>query len=302
MRLGFNMASSKAPGKAILCGEYAVLHGAPAVAVAVDRFATARFGEGHSSPFLSYARAKVEELTGKRFPPFHVDSAGLYDNDKKLGLGSSAAVTVAAVGLLWQASGGPKDQRRLFDIAEAAHAAAQGTPGSGIDVAVSIWGGTIRFQRESSVDVREIDLPSELKLTFAWTGKPASTAELIEKTAPLAASPEMKKLHQLATQFADSIGDAAQLVKTADAYGEAMGALGRAAGAEIVTPELQQIAEIARKHGGAGKPSGAGGGDLAVVFTVGEERTGQVRTALSEAGFTVLPISAPAPGLKWESQ
>jgi phosphomevalonate kinase len=299
MRLGFNMVSAIAPGKAILCGEYAVLQGAPAVAVAVDRFARAKFGEGVGSPFVAYARAKVEELTGKRFPPLAVDSGGLYDNDKKLGLGSSAAVTVATVGLLWSAAGQARDPKRIFDIASQAHALAQGTPGSGIDVAVSTWGGTLVF--EMGGNVREIDLPADLKLTFVWTGKSASTAELIEKTAPLADSPEMERLKVLSQKFSESLSDAAQLVKIVNDYGEAMGALGEKAGAEIVTPELKAIAEIARRHGGAGKPSGAGGGDLGVVFTIGEEETARVRTALGEVGLAVLPLSAPAPGLRVEN-
>jgi phosphomevalonate kinase len=298
MRLGFNMASAHAPGKAILCGEYAVLHGAPAVATAVDRFAHASFGEGVSSPFLSYARAEVERLSGKRFPPFHVDSAGLYDQDKKLGLGSSAAATVAAVGLLWSAAGGPKDPKKIFDLASAAHNAAQGTPGSGVDIATSIWGGTIRYVMGG--DVREIDLPKDLQLTFVWTGKVASTAELIEKTAPLAGMPEMDNLRDLAAAFADAT-TASEWVRIGNDYCDAMDALGRTAGADIVTPELRQITELARMHGGAAKPSGAGGGDLGVAFTIGDEPTARLRTAVSEAGLTVLPLTANAPGLKLEN-
>jgi mevalonate kinase len=298
MRLGFNMAAAHAPGKAILCGEYAVLHGAPAVATAIDRFAHATFKEGVSSPFISYARAKVEELSGKRFPPVSVDSAGLYDQDKKLGLGSSAAVTVAAVGLMWTAAGGPKDPKKIFDLASAAHAAAQGTPGSGVDVAVSVWGGTIRYLMGG--DVKEISLPKDLHLTFVWTGKVASTPDLIEKVTPLAEGPEMDKLRDLAAAFADA-STAAEWVRLANSYGDAMDALGRAAGVGIVTPELRQIAELARTHGGAGKPSGAGGGDLGVAFTIGDEPTARLRTALSEAGLTVLPLTANAPGLRLEN-
>jgi phosphomevalonate kinase len=297
MRLGFNMASARAPGKVILCGEYAVLHGAPAIATAVDRFAHATFGEGVGSPFVSYARAKVEEVTGKRFPAVSVDSATLYDNDKKLGLGSSAAATVATVGLLWHAAGGPLDKKRIFDLASAAHASAQETPGSGVDVAVSIWGGTIRYVMGG--DVREIDLPKDLNLTFVWTGKVASTAELIQRTT--GPFEEIDKLRDLAAEFADS-SSAAEWIRVANEYHDVMGALGRAAGAEIVTPELHQITEIARRHGGAGKPSGAGGGDLGVTFTVGEEATTKLRAALSEAGLTVLDLHANAPGLKWENQ
>ena len=44
-----------APGKAILAGEYAVLHGAPAIAVAVGRSVRAQAGKGDATPFVVQA-------------------------------------------------------------------------------------------------------------------------------------------------------------------------------------------------------------------------------------------------------
>ena len=45
-----------------------------------------------------------------------------------------------------------------------------------------------------------------------------------------------------------------------------MAALGRAAGVEIATEEIAAIMSIAAELGGAAKPSGAGGGDVAIAF------------------------------------
>jgi phosphomevalonate kinase len=130
-----------APGKLILTGEYAVLigsdlGGAPALVVAVDRrvIARRRTGPRGSSPFLV---AVVEELA-RRFGADHpaphkameivCDSRAFFAGPIKLGLGSSAAVTVAATAL---ALAGDDEAVPVIDrdtvqaVAAAAHAAAQ---------------------------------------------------------------------------------------------------------------------------------------------------------------------------------
>ena len=52
----------------------------------------------------------------------------------------------------------------------------------------------------------------------------------------------------------------------ADAYGLTLGELGASAGVPIVTPEVKSAADLARSLGGTVKPSGSGGGDIAVAF------------------------------------
>jgi phosphomevalonate kinase len=123
-----------APGKLILTGEYAVLDGAPALVIAVNRrvVAARRVGPRGSSPFLA---AVADELAarGRRDAAavamtIAVDSRSFYDAPRpglapvKLGLGSSAAITVAATAL---ALGEPLDRDLVLDVAAAAHARAQ---------------------------------------------------------------------------------------------------------------------------------------------------------------------------------
>ena len=89
-------------------------------------------------------------------------------------------------------------------------------------------------------------------------------------------------------------------MRAADAHGEAMGRLGASAGAPIVTAELDRVAQIARSCGGGAKPSGAGGGDVALAFFSDAERGARFETACEEAGFTLLSVALGADGVRSE--
>src|SRR4051812_26206854 len=150
---------ASAPGKLILTGEYAVLDGAPAIVVAVDRRAIARRNATPrgSSPFLVAVAEEIAARRGETDPAARaalevsVDSTAFYHRASKLGLGSSAAVTVAATALaLEQSEIATTNRREILAIALAAHARAQGprgARGSGADIAASVYGGTIAFSR-----------------------------------------------------------------------------------------------------------------------------------------------------------
>jgi len=108
----------RAPGKLMLLGAYAVLDGAPALVVAVDRHAVAdgaRVGE---------ASREVRAAIGDAPAP-HVDVSGLYQGEAKLGLGSSAAALVATLGLLEAERGADLASKAvrdaIFTAARAAH-------------------------------------------------------------------------------------------------------------------------------------------------------------------------------------
>jgi phosphomevalonate kinase len=149
-----------APGKLILTGEYAVLDGAPALVIAVDRRVVARRERSvPSSPFLLAVARELAQRYGADSPgalaalEIAVDSSAFYassDCTQKLGLGSSAAVTVAAAALALAAHHGTLEGHRdeVLAIALAAHANAQGAKGargSGADVAAAVFGGAIAF-------------------------------------------------------------------------------------------------------------------------------------------------------------
>ncbi|HEY5925402.1 MAG TPA: hypothetical protein VIV11_27145 [Kofleriaceae bacterium] len=173
-----------APGKLIVTGEYAVLEGAPALVLAMSRRAVAMHSRGPrgSSAFLIAVIEEIEKRLGsghnaaRAAAAVVVDSTQFYDRGMKLGLGSSAAVTVAATALALAADHEAVptiDRDLVLAIASAAHAAAQSTRagrdssvmiprptddkldrgawyrarGSGADIAAAVFGGVIAFQR-----------------------------------------------------------------------------------------------------------------------------------------------------------
>lgn len=168
---------ASAPGKLILTGEYAVLEGAPALVVAVNRRAIARkrvdphLRPHGTSPFLIAVADEIAARRGATDPAtiaameIAVDSTQFFDGALKLGLGSSAAVTVAATALAL----GSADPDEVFAIASAAHARAQGprgTRGSGADIAAAVRGGVIAY---SSAGVERVAWPEGLTLISFFT-------------------------------------------------------------------------------------------------------------------------------------
>jgi phosphomevalonate kinase len=178
-----------APGKLIVTGEYAVLDGAPAIVIAVDRRAIARRNATPrgSSPFLLAVADEIAARRGAADPAataaleVSVDSTAFYDRMTKLGLGSSAAVTVAATALAL----GTADRHEVLEVALAAHARAQGplgARGSGADIAASVHGGTIVFSLPGGAGPCHVERrrwPASVAIFPFFTGAPADTAQLV---------------------------------------------------------------------------------------------------------------------------
>lgn len=304
---------ASAPGKLFLCGEYAVLEGAPAVLTAIDRRAVARFG-GRALRVSPVVAAVFEEVHA-RFPagaiarsdeaPIAVETRGFARGRAKLGLGSSAAVAVAATALLLaraEATAGVPGER-ILEIALAAHRTAQGGRGSGADVAAAVLGGTICYERgATAVGVG----PPPAAIAFVWTRRPASTTDLLARVQAFAvASPAehgalIGDLAALAAAFvaAYAARDANEIVRLTSAYGAAMARLGEASGAPIVDAAHARVARLAAACGGAGKPSGAGGGDTAVAIFARSEDRDRFAIAAAEDGFAVLDLRCHERGVE----
>jgi phosphomevalonate kinase len=303
----------------MLAGEYAVVHGGPALMMAVDRLAIAQSDDGaHSSgPFLATLARILSERFGPESTAAHtarhcrVDTAAFRHQGQKLGLGSSAAATVAATALALAAEAGTPDRALVHELAERAHGdaqEAQGARGSGADIAACVHGGVLLFQREADGHRVEplIDHPSDLHLAFPWTMAPASTTELVaavqhwgrrhedcyhELLAGIQASARTMKT-------ALDTGSPPALVSAVADAATALRALGEASGTPLWLPIHDELARLADTHHGALKTSGAGGGDLALAaFESGSEAVA-FRNAVQARGIPCPELCVDTEGVR----
>ena len=274
-----------APGKIFLVGEYAVLEEGPAVLAAVTRHAVAQYLPG-MEPMSNVVREAVQRAraeTGEAASALPLGSVLVNTDDfqqgqQKIGLGSSSATAVAAVGALFESAGisVEKNRTRVFAIAHAAHQAAQGGVGSGADVAAAVHGGLIRVERQPTGAplVEPLTPPAGLHLVVFWTGQAVSTTNMIEgvqkfaRRDPAAYRQMIDNLREIAERFVTELraGSATGAVAAAGRYGRRLAVLGAAASVPIVTDAFHRASELAKELGGIAKPSGAGGGDIGIAM------------------------------------
>jgi phosphomevalonate kinase len=301
----------------MISGEYAVLEGAEAIVAAVDRRAIARLGGGSSAipapaPEVQAAFREAQARIGRVEGEVTLDASSMRDGGLKIGLGSSAAGAAAAAGLVYAAHGrNPEDPQARTEILNAALAGhrAVSPKGSGADVAASVRGGFLRFRRlGDTVESYVLDWPSALEIRVVWTGQEARTSNFLAKVEGLATSSPGRYRSVLAAlgSEADAFVSAALakdvpgIIESTAAYGEAMRELGVAAGIEIVTDTLSEVADLARKAGGAAKPSGAGGGDVALCLFPDSASAERFERFCSASGLRILSIKLGVPGVKLE--
>lgn len=296
---------ARAPGKLVLSGAYSILWGAPALVCAVSRDAVADTERAPEHVGAELARAV--ELGYLPFAP-HVDVSALRaprsdgQGTRKLGLGSSAALLVAALAAFEL---GPLDEARrasLFERARQAHLEAQGG-GSGVDVAAAVYGGVLRaaLDDDGRLHVEPSALPPGTTIRVFAAAEPAETASLVARVRSFReADPrrfdELIGRAKLGAELAASSSDAFELVRALDEQRAALAELGRRAEAPIVTDGVARLAEHARTLGGAHfGPSGAGGGDVALW--VGASVPSRDFVALAEReGYTELALDVGAAG------
>jgi phosphomevalonate kinase len=256
-----------APGKLLLFGAYAVLDGAPAIVIAVDRYVLADGARVTSAPAREVRAAFGAE------PAPEVDASALYENGSKLGLGSSAAVLVASLGVRAAKRGedlaSAEVRSALFRAARAAHASAQGG-GSGVDVAASTWGGALSYLAVPAAEARPITLPAGLVFVAFWSGTSARTSDLVARVDALrsrdsrAHAAALDAIAAASKAAHESLSSLPRFLDAARATSTALAGVGRAADAPIVPAAFAQLAALAEREAGAFFPSGAGGGDVGV--------------------------------------
>jgi phosphomevalonate kinase len=294
------MTRARAPGKVVLSGAYAVLHGAPAIVTTVNRHVVA---DTSRAPELVTPEVQAALGPGQKAPWF--DASELREAGRKLGLGSSAAILVASLYAL-EREAHPHDsdaelRARVCAAALQAHRRAQGG-GSGVDVASSTLGGTLCYRMQQSA--RPLRLPAGVHIEVWTCPVSASTRELLAAVAELARSSppvherimaEQASASERAVERAEA-SDADGFITALSAQQRALSALSHAAGVPIVTAELAAASPAAELDGGVLLPAGAGGGDIA-LFVGRRPSTLQMRAALENRQHRRLVVELSVPGV-----
>jgi len=331
----------RAPGKVMLFGEYAVVEGAPhaALVAAVSRYVSCRCTPGgdrvevvpaglHPPPAPGDARlAFVEAVLASAGPAppgrFVLESAEFFtatpEGDRmKLGLGSSAAVTVCLTAALAVAAGAELDapgvRSEVFSRALHAHRQASGG-GSGADVAACTFGGVSSVALEpvsatagaGLAPVRVQPISTALRtLHLVFAGASADTRlllrtvrgarERLPEGAWAACMAELDAARRDASVALDretldtsALGDAVTRGRAA------VDALAAVTGTALSGPATvwRAVAELAAEVGGTWKTTGAGGGDLYWLFVPGAVTPGALAEKAAARGLPLwsLPVS-----------
>jgi mevalonate kinase len=291
-----------APGKVVLVGEYAALADGNTVEAAFGCYARAQFIPQMDSVMTLVSeiieRIKVEVTeVAPALPP----GAVLLTNEDfravgtaAAGLGSSAAMAVAAVGAVLESLGLALESQKplVFRIADAARRKTQGYLGSGSDAAASTYGGLIRTGRAQDGQRLVLPLapPAGLHLVVFSAGPslpPAKVAQALERHAredAISFLEAVAKLRDAAQRFLDeaSSGQATAAIAAAGTYGEILQGLCAAAQAPIMNPAFTRAAELAREFGGMAKPTGVGEGEIGVALFATPEAAGWFRKACTD--------------------
>ena len=240
----------RAPGKIVLAGEYAILDGAPAVVLAINRGVECEIAEGsgfttpmNDTRFIEHARplTKNKALIFREWNPVTSIPTG-----KKPGFGGSGAACVIAT--------------RLMDMpwksALQVHHQVQGG-GSGIDVKASILGGMFIWE---PAEERTQSLTPYYPVGV-WTGESAKTGPRIQQYLQYE---NREWFVRNSIRFTELFLD--NPVKGTQALYNNLTVMSREADIQYLTPNIKTLVHWANECGGAAKPTGAGGGDCVVAF------------------------------------
>ncbi len=272
-----------APGKLVLAGEYAVVDGAPAVVMAIDRGVRCEVRLGGTQVSIETPggddRFVTPALQGAPPGRYRFADHRPVDLPGKPGFGGSAAACVAAC----IAAGRPAHD------AVAIHRRVQGG-GSGIDVLASVHGAVHRFHGDAAEPVA-VPMP-----VIVYSGRSARTGPRVQAWRAWSDTAARAAFIAASTRLVE--GFEADPIASARESWALLCAMAAAAGIAYRTPALDRIVTLATDRDGAARPSGAGGGDVAVAWLPDDDARADFADACRAAGFPVIDAAVAGPA-RW---
>ena len=322
------MIESSAPGKVVLSGEYAVLNGAPAICMAVNRRATVSLHSISEEYHRVTAPGHVEEprrflvrdgvfgwldssdefeLLEQVWRASNVDRKGGLElrldtsefldpiSGSKTGIGSSAALSVALAYALHELDPGKEDP---LQVAHQGHLRFQGGLGSGVDIATSAAGELVKYRMRDR-SVTNLALPQGLECRLFWSGSPASTGKKLERLSTHGPQPSQEALAYSARRMADAWqnGSAKSVLGEYREYIRVLQEFSDDHGLNVFGAGHRELAGVAQDAGLVYKPCGAGGGDIGILLADDPERADAFVAESLPENFEVLDLDIDTQGV-----
>jgi mevalonate kinase len=319
------MIKVSSPGKLMLFGDHAVVHGRPCIVTTVNQRVSVllkkRIDEKiilntPDSKFRNYClsakdleKSHPKEIcfllkSIKNFFEKYKIRSGLEIETKSefsslIGLGSSSAVIVSAIKGLARLFGKKINKKELFNLAYETVLDIQEV-GSGFDIAAAIYGGTLFFVTAGKI-IEKIKV-KELPIIIVYTGIKADTPTLVKMVRKKLLK-EPKKINKIFDEIEVIVNLARIEIENLnwEMVGKLMNRnqdLLRKLG--VTSKKIENLIQVALSSGAFGaKLSGAGGGDCMITITNLRNQE-NVKKAIAKAGGKIIEVRLQAKGVEIE--
>ena len=321
--------TASAPAKVILFGEHFVVYGEPAIVLAIDKraYVSANLRKDDRI-YIDSSKLRVSgTFKGKAF---HGEKGGskacvklepvksavqqvLQRVDKKIGvnvqinsdipvsagLGSSAAVATSTIMAVSQLFGMELPHDQIFRMAYESECLVHGTP-SGIDPAISTYGGSLQFQRGK--DFVPLNVQADVPLVIGNTRVERSTGELVANVRRIREhyssiiDPVIKAGGKIAVDAIDALkhNDLQTVGDLMNINHALLSAIG------VSHEALERLVYAARKGGALGAKLTGGGGGGCMIALAEEKKLKQVMNAIERVGGTTFMARKTDDGVRIE--
>jgi phosphomevalonate kinase len=310
-----------APGKVVLSGEYAVLNGAPAICMAVNRRAVVTIEATADEYHVVIAPGHIDEprrflvrsgvfgwldssdefelleqvwrasgIRRRGGLSLRLDTSAFLDPERgwKTGIGSSAALSVALAFALNELARGDIDP---VTAAHEGHLGFQGGLGSGVDIATAAAGGLIEYSMKHR-KVSSLSMPAGLECRLFWSGSPASTGKKLEKLSRRGPQPSIDALVFSAKRMASAweSGSTSEVLTRYHEYIKVLQEFSADHDLGVFDAGHNELTALAADAGLVYKPCGAGGGDIGILLTDSADRADEFIAAALPGNFRALDL------------